>query len=285
MTEFWKSGARHWCTYCKLFINGTKPSIAYHENGKKHKEIAELYLKEMRVRAREKGKDKKELEGELAKIERAALQQYQRDDVAGSSEARRPRDPEAGDRADRLKALEAWQHGRSLLARRSSEWAAWRGAAWHRRDRVAPVAPVASSGSPFSPQLMRPTHVPRGSPAQACSGPRLRRERRSTAARVPEGGCATLLPAQQRWSQIALPSTTQAQIEASKLLRSGVGPGGLPVGWRMQCNPDGAVYYEHIPTGVAQWEAPVGTQCATAEEPQDSEEAVPRGQRLGLGLG
>lgn len=128
MTEFWKSGARHWCTYCKLFINGTKPSIAYHENGKKHKEIAELYLKEMRIRAREKGKDKKELEGELAKIERAALKQYQRDDVAGSSEARRPRDPDAGDRASRLAALEVWPHDRSLLvARRSSEWAAWRG--------------------------------------------------------------------------------------------------------------------------------------------------------------
>jgi hypothetical protein len=161
MTEFWKSGARHWCTYCKLFINGTKPSIAYHENGKKHKEIAELYLKEMRVRAREKGKDKKELEGELAKIERAALQQYQRDDVAGSSEARRPRDPEAGDRASRLAALEARQHGRSLLARRSLEGAAWTGAVWLRSDRATPVTPVASLGSPGSPQLMRPTRQPR----------------------------------------------------------------------------------------------------------------------------
>ena len=123
MTEFWKSGARHWCTYCKIFINGTKPSIAYHESGKKHKEIVELYLKEMRVRAREKGKDKKELEGELAKIERAALKQYQRDDAgsaSSSSDARRPRDPEAGDRTARLAALEAWRHGRSPLARRSS---------------------------------------------------------------------------------------------------------------------------------------------------------------------
>ena len=123
MTEFWKSGARHWCTYCKIFINGTKPSIAYHESGKKHKEIVELYLKEMRVRAREKGQDKKELEGELAKIERAALKQYQRDDAgsaSSSSDARRPRDPEAGDRTARLAALQAWRHGRSPLARRSS---------------------------------------------------------------------------------------------------------------------------------------------------------------------
>ena len=46
MTEFWKSGARHWCTYCKIFINGTKPSIAYHESGKKHKEIVDLLTPE-----------------------------------------------------------------------------------------------------------------------------------------------------------------------------------------------------------------------------------------------
>ena len=115
MTEFWKSGARHWCTYCKLFINGTKPSIAYHENGKKHTEIKELYLKEMRVKARERGKGKKELEGELAKIERAALKQYQRDDAPSSSDARRP--PfESGDRASRLAALEAQQDGQRFLA-------------------------------------------------------------------------------------------------------------------------------------------------------------------------
>ena len=195
MTEFWKSGARHWCTYCKLFINGTKPSIAYHENGKKHKEIAELYLKEMRVRAREKGKDKKELEGELAKIERAALQQYQRDDVAGSSEARRPRDPEAGDRASRLAALEARQHGRSLLARRSLEGAAWTGAVWLRSERATPVTPVASLGSPGSPQLMRPTRQPR--PAR-CQGHPSWRESRSAAARLPEGGCAALCHLPQR---------------------------------------------------------------------------------------
>jgi hypothetical protein len=44
---------------------------------------------------------------------------------------------------------------------------------------------------------------------------------------LPEGGCAALchLPQRHR-SQIALLSITQAQIEASKLLRSGVGPDG-----------------------------------------------------------
>ena len=164
MTEFWKSGARHWCTYCKIFINGTKPSIAYHENGKKHKEIVEMSLKAMRERARERGKEKKELEGELAKIENAAMKHYQRHDAPGSSSSDAGRPPIDGDRASRLAALEQ-------------------------------------------------------------------------------------------------------QIEASKLLRSSVGPGGLPLGWRMQTNPDGAVYYEHVATGTMQWEPPQGTVSVAAEEP------------------
>ena len=44
MTEYWVSQARHWCEYCKIFINGSKPSIAFHENGRKHKEIVELLI-------------------------------------------------------------------------------------------------------------------------------------------------------------------------------------------------------------------------------------------------
>lgn len=180
MTEFWKSGARHWCTYCKIFINGTKPSIAYHENGKKHKEIVEMSLKAIRARARERGKDKKELEGELAKIESAAMKHYQRHDAPGSSsgDAGRPAGPVDGDRASRLAALEQ-------------------------------------------------------------------------------------------------------QIEASKLLRSGVGPGGLPLGWRMQTNPDGAVYYEHVATGTMQWEPPQGTASVAAEEQAAEEQAVAAGAEGG----
>ena len=173
MTEFWKSGARHWCTYCKIFINGTKPSIAYHENGKKHKEIKEMYLKDMRMKARERGKEQKELQGELAKIEREALKQYQRQDAAGASSGARAPPPESADRTARLAALEA-------------------------------------------------------------------------------------------------------QIQASKLLRSGVGPGGLPLGWRMQTNPDGAVYYEHIETGAAQWEPP---PCGAAAEEPEGEGGLPPGWR------
>ena len=54
MTEYWVSQARHWCEYCKIYINGSKSSIAFHEQGRKHKEIVELFLKDMRKRNRER---------------------------------------------------------------------------------------------------------------------------------------------------------------------------------------------------------------------------------------
>ena len=56
MTEYWVSQAKHWCEYCRIYIGGSKQSIAFHEAGKKHKEIVELSLKDMRMRGREKRK-------------------------------------------------------------------------------------------------------------------------------------------------------------------------------------------------------------------------------------
>ncbi len=67
------SQARHWCEYCKIFINGSKPSIQFHENGRKHKEIVELFMKDMRKRGRDRQAEEKELNRELEKIERETL--------------------------------------------------------------------------------------------------------------------------------------------------------------------------------------------------------------------
>ena len=55
-----------------LFIGGGKQSIAFHENGKKHKEIVALSLKDMRMRGRERRIEKAEMDKEMQKLERAA---------------------------------------------------------------------------------------------------------------------------------------------------------------------------------------------------------------------
>ena len=72
-TEYWVSQARHWCEYCRIFINGSKASIAFHENGRKHKEIVELTLRDMRKRGRERRGDQAEIDKEMARIEREAM--------------------------------------------------------------------------------------------------------------------------------------------------------------------------------------------------------------------
>ena len=85
------SQAKHWCEYCRIYIAGNKSSIAFHENGKKHKEIVELALRDMRKRGREKRNEDSEVQKELKKIEREALKDYMHHDLA-----KEPRAPPAG---------------------------------------------------------------------------------------------------------------------------------------------------------------------------------------------
>ena len=106
MTEYWVSQARHWCEYCRIYIAGNKSSIAFHENGKKHKEIVELSLRDMRMRGRERRIEQSDLQKEMDKIERNALKDYMHHDVA--KEARPAAKAEVpADRAARLAELEA----------------------------------------------------------------------------------------------------------------------------------------------------------------------------------
>ncbi|KAL3906588.1 MAG: hypothetical protein SGPRY_010495, partial [Prymnesium sp.] len=105
-TEYWVSQERHWCEYCRIFINGTKASIAFHENGKKHKEIVELFLRDMRKRGRERRVERDETAREIARIEREAAKQHQREDkmgMAGQGVAA----PLSEARAERMAQLEA----------------------------------------------------------------------------------------------------------------------------------------------------------------------------------
>lgn len=100
------SQSRHWCEYCRIYINGTKQTIAYHENGRKHKEIVETFLRDMRKRGRERRIENDATAKELAKIEREAMKQYQREDIMGHAGAgAHPQLSE--ERAARLAQLEA----------------------------------------------------------------------------------------------------------------------------------------------------------------------------------
>ncbi|XP_068717929.1 WW domain-binding protein 4-like [Montipora capricornis] len=79
MAEYWKSQPRKLCEFCKCWITDNKPSIEFHERGKKHKENVQRRIEEVQKKGREVSKAQKQLQNDLAAIEAAALKAYQND--------------------------------------------------------------------------------------------------------------------------------------------------------------------------------------------------------------
>ncbi|CAF3238538.1 unnamed protein product [Rotaria socialis] len=79
MTEFWKSGERHFCTFCKCWLAGNKISIDLHESGNHHKSNVKAKLDLLRKNSLEKERQDKQLSQTLGKMERAANESFRRD--------------------------------------------------------------------------------------------------------------------------------------------------------------------------------------------------------------
>eukprot|EP00933_Yihiella_yeosuensis_P064244 TRINITY_DN6760_c1_g3_i1.p2 TRINITY_DN6760_c1_g3~~TRINITY_DN6760_c1_g3_i1.p2 ORF type:complete len:117 (+),score=30.15 TRINITY_DN6760_c1_g3_i1:34-351(+) len=72
MTEWWVSQKKHFCEYCKVWTGGHLWQIKKHEDGRMHIEKKEAYLRDTRIRAKEKEKEEDDVKRQLAEIERAA---------------------------------------------------------------------------------------------------------------------------------------------------------------------------------------------------------------------
>lgn len=79
MAEYWKSLPRKFCDVCKCWFADNKASIEFHERGKRHQENAQKRIQDIQKRGIKEFKKQKELEDEMAKIERAALAAYEKD--------------------------------------------------------------------------------------------------------------------------------------------------------------------------------------------------------------
>ncbi|KAF9334201.1 hypothetical protein BG006_002575 [Podila minutissima] len=82
-SEYWKSNAKHFCRFCKIYITDNKSSRNIHDNGSKHKENVERFLREQNQRSRDKEINTAKMDKQMEAIERAAMEQYQRDVEAG----------------------------------------------------------------------------------------------------------------------------------------------------------------------------------------------------------
>ncbi|KAI1321821.1 hypothetical protein EDD11_000097 [Mortierella claussenii] len=82
-SEYWKSNAKYWCRFCKLYITDNKSTRNIHDAGSKHKENVERFLREQNQRGREKEAETAKLNKQMEAIEKAAMKQYQLDVEAG----------------------------------------------------------------------------------------------------------------------------------------------------------------------------------------------------------
>ncbi|XP_076672763.1 uncharacterized protein LOC143371458 [Andrena cerasifolii] len=79
MADYWKSQGRKFCDFCKCWIADNKPSIDFHESGKKHKENVSKRLKEIHKNSAKQAKQNKKIEDDIRKMENAAMAAYLKD--------------------------------------------------------------------------------------------------------------------------------------------------------------------------------------------------------------
>ncbi|CAF2714181.1 unnamed protein product [Rotaria sp. Silwood2] len=84
MSEYWKSGERHFCTFCKCWLAGNKISIDLHERGNHHKSMVKVKLDQLRKASIEKEHQDKQLNQTLGQMERAANESFRRDMASNS---------------------------------------------------------------------------------------------------------------------------------------------------------------------------------------------------------
>ncbi|XP_014235096.1 WW domain-binding protein 4 [Trichogramma pretiosum] len=86
MADYWKSQARKHCDFCKCWIADNKPSIEFHENGKRHKENVAKRIKESHKIGMKQIKQQKKFEDNLQSMEKAAMAAYMKDLAANHTD-------------------------------------------------------------------------------------------------------------------------------------------------------------------------------------------------------
>lgn len=79
MADYWKSQDRKYCDFCKCWIADNKPSVQFHENGKRHKDNVSKRLSDISRRSAKKQKEAAKLDMEMKKMEAAAMRAYMKD--------------------------------------------------------------------------------------------------------------------------------------------------------------------------------------------------------------
>eukprot|EP00283_Hemiselmis_rufescens_P025165 CAMPEP_0173451942 /NCGR_PEP_ID=MMETSP1357-20121228/47729_1 /TAXON_ID=77926 /ORGANISM="Hemiselmis rufescens, Strain PCC563" /LENGTH=73 /DNA_ID=CAMNT_0014418753 /DNA_START=55 /DNA_END=273 /DNA_ORIENTATION=- len=72
MTEYWVSKQRFWCKFCQCWMSDTKAARSKHDNGNRHKESVEEWMKDNRKKKKEERIAKEDFEKDMREMDRAA---------------------------------------------------------------------------------------------------------------------------------------------------------------------------------------------------------------------
>ncbi|XP_025193115.1 WW domain-binding protein 4 [Melanaphis sacchari] len=79
MTEYWKSTGKKFCDFCKCWIADNKPSIQFHENGKRHQSSVAKRLVDIKKNSAIERKEEQKLEMDMKRMEQNAMKAYYND--------------------------------------------------------------------------------------------------------------------------------------------------------------------------------------------------------------
>lgn len=84
MTDFWKSNDRKYCDFCQCWIADNKPSIQFHETGRRHKLNVQKRLSDISRNSYKAQKEQSKVDADLRKMNDAAMKAYMQDVTAGA---------------------------------------------------------------------------------------------------------------------------------------------------------------------------------------------------------
>ncbi|KAJ8909597.1 hypothetical protein NQ315_005661 [Exocentrus adspersus] len=77
--DYWKSQERKYCDFCKCWIADNKPSVEFHEKGRRHQENVKRRIKTISKNSAKAQRDSDRTDATLKQMEIAALTAYRRD--------------------------------------------------------------------------------------------------------------------------------------------------------------------------------------------------------------
>ncbi|CAH1109906.1 unnamed protein product [Psylliodes chrysocephalus] len=85
MADYWKSNERKYCDFCKCWIADNKPSVEFHEKGRRHQENVKKRLKVITKNSARAFKVEQNVDAAIKQMEAAALAAYRKDVETNSS--------------------------------------------------------------------------------------------------------------------------------------------------------------------------------------------------------